>query len=93
MPQVRFETWRLPVSIRHNLPPQFQILRRPPSLIIETTYRFSKIAWNRTIHCALTGPLFLIAGIVFLLSGERWLHMSEGLLWTIVLIGTVMAVW
>ena len=49
---------------------------------------FANWAKNRTLHCGLTGPLFLIAGIVFLLSGERLLHVSAGLVWTVVLIGT-----
>jgi hypothetical protein len=49
---------------------------------------FANWARNRTFHCGMTGPLFLIAGIVFLLSGERWLHVSAGLVWTFVLFGT-----
>ena len=52
---------------------------------------FANWAKNRTLHCGITGPSFLIAGIVFLLSGERWLHVSLGLVWTFVLIGTVLA--
>lgn len=49
---------------------------------------FANWTKNRTLHCGVTGPLFLIAGIVFLLSGERWLHVSPTLVWTIVLLGT-----
>jgi hypothetical protein len=52
---------------------------------------FANWAKNRTLHCCITGPLFLIAGIVFLLSGERWLHVSASLVWTIVGIGTASA--
>jgi hypothetical protein len=52
---------------------------------------FANWARNRTFHCGVTGPLFLIAGIVFLLSGERRLHISPTLVWTIVLIGTLSA--
>jgi hypothetical protein len=29
---------------------------------------------NRSYHCAITGPLFLIAGVVFLLSDVRRIH-------------------
>jgi hypothetical protein len=29
---------------------------------------------NRTYHWAVTGPIFLIAGVVFLLSGVRVIH-------------------
>jgi hypothetical protein len=42
---------------------------------------------NRTFHCAFTGPLFLIAGMVFLLSGARLIHINTLLVWPFVLIG------
>jgi len=29
---------------------------------------------NRTFHCAITGPVFLIAGLVFLVSGTATFH-------------------
>src|SRR5260370_9470177 len=29
---------------------------------------------NRTFHCAITGPLFLVAAVVFLLSDVRMAH-------------------
>src|SRR5271169_7099810 len=41
---------------------------------------------NRSFHCAITGPLFLIGGIMFLLSGERLLRVNTDLVWTFVLI-------
>jgi hypothetical protein len=49
--------------------------------------------WFRihTFHCAITGPLFLIAGIVFLLSGERMIHVNIFGAWTLVLIGVGIA--
>ena len=31
---------------------------------------------NRSFHCAITGPLFLIGGIMFLLSGVRMIHLD-----------------
>jgi hypothetical protein len=46
---------------------------------------------NRSFHCAITGPLFLIAGMVFLLSGERMFHVNDGWVWMFVLIGTGIA--
>ncbi len=46
---------------------------------------------NRSFHCAITGPLFLIGGIVFLLSAERLLRVNTDWVWTFVLIGTGIA--
>ena len=41
---------------------------------------------NRTYHCAITGPLFLIAGGVFLLTA-----INTGWIWALVLIGVATA--
>ncbi len=46
---------------------------------------------NRTFHCAITGPLFLIAALVFLLSDMRMTHVNSLLVWPIVLIGVGIA--
>jgi hypothetical protein len=46
---------------------------------------------NRTLHCAITGPLFLIAAVVFLLSNVRLAHVSSLLVWPFVLIGVGIA--
>jgi hypothetical protein len=43
---------------------------------------------NRSFHCVITGPLFLLAGVVFLLSGARLILVDTSWLWTGVLIGT-----
>jgi len=42
---------------------------------------------NRSFHCAITGPLFLIAGAVFLLSGVRMIHVNTLWVWQFILIG------
>jgi hypothetical protein len=42
---------------------------------------------NRTLHCAITGPLFLIAASVFLLSDVSTTHVNSLLVWPFVLIG------
>ncbi len=42
---------------------------------------------NRTLHCAVTGPLFLIAAVIFLLSDVSMAHVKSLLVWTFVLIG------
>ena len=42
---------------------------------------------NRTFHCAITGPLFLIGGVIFLLSGVRVIHVNTHWVWPLVLIG------
>lgn len=44
---------------------------------------------NRTYHCILTGPLFLIAAILLLSSNLT--HIKPVLVWTVVLVGTVIA--
>jgi hypothetical protein len=41
---------------------------------------------NRTLHCAITGPLFLIAAVVFLLSNVSMAHVNGLLVWPFVLI-------
>jgi hypothetical protein len=46
---------------------------------------------NRTFHCAITGPLFLIGGITFLLSGVRLIHLNTHWAWPIILIGVGVA--
>ena len=42
---------------------------------------------NRSFHCAITGPLFLIAGVVFLLSGAHMIHIDTHWVWAVLLIG------
>jgi hypothetical protein len=46
---------------------------------------------NRNFHCAITGPIFLVAGTVFMLSGMRMIHVNELWLWPFVLFGVVIA--
>jgi hypothetical protein len=46
---------------------------------------------NRSFHCAITGPLFLVAGVVFLLSGVRLIHLNTFWVWPLVLIGIAIA--
>jgi hypothetical protein len=43
------------------------------------------------LHCAITGPLFLIAAVVFLLSDVRMAHVNSLLVWPFVLIGVGIA--
>ena len=52
---------------------------------------FANWTRNRAFHCAITGPLFLIGGIVFLLSGERLLRVNSDWVWAFVLIGIEIA--
>ena len=42
---------------------------------------------NRSFHCIITGPLFLIGGVVFLLSGVRMFRVNTVWAWSFVLIG------
>jgi hypothetical protein len=43
---------------------------------------------NRTLHCGITGPLFLIAGVVFLLSDARVFQINPDIVWSIVAVLT-----
>jgi hypothetical protein len=42
---------------------------------------------NRSFHCALTGPLFLIAGVAFLLANVGVIHLNTALVWRFVPVG------
>jgi hypothetical protein len=42
---------------------------------------------NRTFHCAISGPVFLIAALVFLLSGMTTFRVSVSWIWIFVLTG------
>lgn len=42
---------------------------------------------NRSFHCAITGPLFLIAGVAFLLTVVGVIHVNTPLVGRFVLIG------
>src|SRR5258708_30412551 len=46
---------------------------------------------NRTLHCAITGPLFLIAALVFLMSDVTETHVNSLLVWPLVVIGVGIA--
>lgn len=46
---------------------------------------------NRTLHCGITGPLFLIAGIVYLLSDMHLLDVGSRLVLPVVVIVTGIA--
>jgi hypothetical protein len=46
---------------------------------------------NRSFHCTITGPLFLIAGVTFLLAGVRVIQVNAVLVWQFVLIGIAIA--
>lgn len=46
---------------------------------------------NRTFHCAITIPLFLIGGVLFLLSGLHMIHVNTRWVWLFVLIGVGIA--
>lgn len=46
---------------------------------------------NRTLHCGITFPLFLIAGILFLLANMRAIQIRPNIIWAIVFVGTGIA--
>jgi hypothetical protein len=46
---------------------------------------------HRTFHCGITGPLFLLAAVVFLMSDVSLVHVNKLLVWPCVLIGVGIA--
>lgn len=46
---------------------------------------------NRTLHCGITGPLFVTAAIVALLGEAGVWHIDENILWVVVLAGVLLA--
>lgn len=46
---------------------------------------------NRTYHCVITAPLFLIGSAIFTLSGLHVLHVNTHWLWPLVVIGVGIA--
>jgi hypothetical protein len=46
---------------------------------------------NRTLHCILTGPVFLVCAIVAALSRAGIWHIDQALLWGLVLVAVALA--
>jgi hypothetical protein len=46
---------------------------------------------NRTLHCILTGPVFLVSAFVAALSRAGVWHIDQGVLWGLVLVAAVLA--
>ena len=46
---------------------------------------------NRTFHCVITGPLFLIGGLLFLLPGVRMIHPNTRWVWPFIVVGVAIA--
>jgi len=44
---------------------------------------------NRSFHCAITAPLFLIAGVLFALGDLGLLRVNASFVWLLVLFGTI----
>jgi hypothetical protein len=51
---------------------------------------FINFGRNRTLHCGLTGPLFLIAAVVALLMEAGVWGINEDALWGLVLLGVAL---
>jgi hypothetical protein len=52
---------------------------------------FINFSRNRTLHCGLTGPLFLIAAVIALLIEAGVWDVNEDALWGLVLLGVALA--
>lgn len=60
-------------------------------LLAMATGCFANWLRNRTYHCAVTGPIFLIGGVAFLLADARVVHINTVWVWPFVLIGAGIA--
>jgi hypothetical protein len=52
---------------------------------------FANWTKNRTFHCGITGPLFLIVAVLLLLSDTRIIRISDAFMWPTVLVGSGIA--
>jgi hypothetical protein len=46
---------------------------------------------NHSLHCVITGPLFMVAGVVFLLSGVGLIRFKASWVWLFVVAGVGIA--
>jgi hypothetical protein len=46
---------------------------------------------NHSLHCVVTGPLFLVAGVAFLLSGIGAIRLNAGWVWPFIMAGVSIA--
>jgi len=46
---------------------------------------------NHSLHCVITGPLFLVAGVIFLLSGVGLIRLNASWVWPLVVAGVGLA--
>lgn len=46
---------------------------------------------NRTFHCGITGPLFVIVAVLLLLSNTRIIHINNAFMWPTVPVGSGIA--
>ena len=46
---------------------------------------------NRSLHCVITAPLFLLAAVVFLMSDVSLVHVNDRLVWPFVPVGVGIA--
>ena len=52
---------------------------------------FANWARHHSFHCAITGPLFLVAGAIFLMSDVRIIQVDTLWVWSFLLIGVAVA--
>lgn len=72
----------------------FLPLRTSPMAIIFFAMAIGCVAnWfrNRTLHCVITAPLFLIIGALFLVSNLHIVAVDSRVLWCVVGFGTAVA--
>lgn len=54
---------------------------------------FANWAHNRTYHCSIDGPLFLVAGVLFLLRKLGVFHVQPAVIWIPLFIGVAISFW
>ena len=71
--------------------PVFEPYADTPLLVALGGACFINFGRNRTLHCGLTGPLFLVAAIVAVLIEAGIWDVGEEALWGVVLVGVALA--
>jgi hypothetical protein len=66
-------------------------LGAPTILLAVAIGCFANWIKNRTFHCGITGPLFLIVAVLLLLSETRIIHIGNAFMWPTVLVGSAIA--
>ncbi len=78
-------------AVLRDTSPAFRPYGDTVTLVALAAACFVNFGRNRTLHCGITGPLFVTAAIVALLGEAGVWDIDENMLWGVVLAGVVLA--